>query len=446
MLRFLAIIRKELLLLKRDWVGLLVLFVMPAVLVVVITLVQDNAMKVMGRNATEILFVNNDREQIGTRIETALKAVEGIKLITTFHGQAADRAAVMKAVARGDFQVGLIIPKQMTAAVRMAARRSALKALSMEEQASPVGQPTVELELNFDPTVLGAFRSAVKSQLQVLVLRIEVEEKMAALTQLLPIKIRANLEKALIPMGIDLPFDAIARVDLNWDRHPLLKIHEDKTRHQEGISIPDAVQQNVPAWSLFGIFFIVLPMAGSFIKERLCGVQYRMLSMPVSYLTIAAGKLCTYMLVCLVQFGLILCIGRWLLPVLGTSQFQIGAAPMATAIVVLSAILAATGYGILLGTAVNSYEQASMFGPISVVIAAAIGGIMVPVYAMPPLMQKLSLVSPLGWAQNAFLDLLVRGAGIDTIKGDIFGLLGFALACIGIAFFLFIRKHQQGRI
>jgi ABC-2 type transport system permease protein len=447
MLRFLATIRKELLLLRRDWVGLLVLFVMPAVLVVVITLVQDNAMRIMGRNATEILFVNNDHGQIGSRIEAALEAVEGIKLIKTVHGQSADKAALLKALARGDFQVGLIIPMNMTTAVRMAARRSALEALSMQAQASPAGQPTVELELYFDPTVIGTFRSAVKSQLQLLDLRIEVEEKMAALAQLLPIKMRANLEKALSPMGIDLPVEATPhQVNLNWDRRPLLILHEVQAQSEKSAPIPDAVQQNVPAWSLFGIFFIVLPMAGSFIKERLCGAQYRMLSMPVSYLTIAAGKVCAYMLVCLVQFGLILCIGRWLLPVLGTAQFQIGAAPTATAAVALSAILAATGYGILLGTVVNSYEQASMFGPISVVIAAAIGGIMVPVYAMPPLMQKLSLISPLGWAQNAFLNLLVRGTGIDAVKGDIFGLLAFGIACIGIACLLFIRKHRQGRI
>jgi ABC-2 type transport system permease protein len=243
-----------------------------------------------------------------------------------------------------------------------------------------------------------------------------------------------------------MPIAAIADMNLNWERRALLTIHEDTIQPDKGAPIPDAVQQNVPAWSLFGIFFIVVPMAGSFIKERLCGAQYRMLSMPVSYLTIATGKVCAYVMVCVVQFSLILCIGRWLLPLLGTAPFQIGAAPMAAAAVALSAILAATGYGILLGTVVNSYEQASMFGPISVVIAAAIGGIMVPVFAMPPLMQELSLVSPLGWAQNAFLDLLVRGAGIGSVKGAILKLMAFALACIGAACLIFIRKRHQGRI
>lgn len=62
MTRFFATAYKELLLLKRDRSGLLVLFVMPAILVLVITIVQENAMKTMGETPTEILFIDKDGE------------------------------------------------------------------------------------------------------------------------------------------------------------------------------------------------------------------------------------------------------------------------------------------------------------------------------------------------------------------------------------------------
>ena len=52
------------------------------------------------------------------------------------------------------------------------------------------------------------------------------------------------------------------------------------------------------------------------------------------------------------------------------------------------------------------------FGAVSVVIAAAIGGIMVPVFAMPPVMQTISIFSPLSWGLNAFLDVFVRGGSL----------------------------------
>ena len=99
--------------------------------------------------------------------------------------------------------------------------------------------------------------------------------------------------------------------------------------------------------------------------------------MPVGYLTLVAGRIIAYMGVCLVQCALIGCIGKWILPLWGTPPLTMGGDPTALGAMVISAIFAATGYGILLGTIVNSFEQAAMFGPISIVIAAALGGVMV---------------------------------------------------------------------
>ena len=204
------------------------------------------------------------------------------------------------------------------------------------------------------------------------------------------------------------------------------------------------MQQNVPAWSLFGIFFIVLPIAGTLIKERQDGTGLRQLSMPVSYLTIISGKVLAYILVCFAQFGLILCIGKLLLPILGTPQLDMGSELGAVAIVALAAVLAATGYGVMLGTIVRTYEQASMFGPISVVIAAAIGGIMVPVYAMPKLMQQLSVLSPLAWGLDAFLELFVRGGNIKSVLPEVIALIGFFLGTLLVSWAVFFRRVRTG--
>jgi ABC-2 type transport system permease protein len=34
---------------------------------------------------------------------------------------------------------------------------------------------------------------------------------------------------------------------------------------------PTAMQKNVPAWLVFGMFFVVAPIAGLFVEERACG-------------------------------------------------------------------------------------------------------------------------------------------------------------------------------
>jgi len=132
--------------------------------------------------------------------------------------------------------------------------------------------------------------------------------------------------------------------------------------------------------------------------------------------------------VCICQFLLVAAIGFFLFPYFGLPAFTVGQSWAAIVAVVFCSSLAACGYGIFLGMLCSSYEQASALGSTTVVLAAAIGGVMVPVYAMPPLMQKLSIISPLNWGLIAFHDLLVRGYSFTAVRGE--------LGCL-ILFFLF---------
>ena len=108
----------------------------------------------------------------------------------------------------------------------------------------------------------------------------------------------------------------------------------------------------------------------------------------------------------------------------------------------LSAAVAACGYGILLGTMARTYEQASAFGAVSVVIAAAIGGIMVPVFVMPPVMQTISIFSPLSWGLNAFMDVFVRGGSLRSVLPDVALLVLFFLVTTLVAWFNLSRKGR----
>ena len=443
MIQFLATLHKELLLLLRDRSALLVLFVMPAVLVLVLTLVQENALKTIGEGQTQILFLNYDQGEIGRKIEQSLSEAKGVILVNDLNGVIPDEETAIAAVAQGAFQLCLIVPKGMTDKIKARAQASARRALSLETDQQAITAPAGELTAYFDPTVLGGFRSAVKHLMQLMVLNIEVEQKISALTELLPVKMQKQLEATLGPMASKVPIENNS-LQLTWDQEPLMVLQDQTASRSDFIRPANSTQQNVPAWSLFGVFFIVLPMAGSFIKERLCGVQQRMLSLPVSYLILLSGKIGAYILICAAQFGLILCIGKWILPLLGSSAFEVGSTPGAVALVAASAVLAATGYGILLGTVINSYEQAAMFGPISIVVAAAIGGIMVPVYAMPEFMRSISVLSPLAWGQNAFQALFVRGGGLETIVPEVTALLCFALACMGVSWWWFTKKTYRG--
>ncbi len=443
MTKLLATVYKELLLLQRDRGGLLVLFAMPAVLVLVITLVQENVLKTVGESETRILLVNRDAGELGALVEQKLADAGKLTVRKPAADEEFDEQLVRAAIDRGDFQFGVVLPDGLTKTVRHKARQAVRGSLSLEPEPGSQTAQTPVIRLYFDPAVIGGYRSAVRSSLQLMVQGIEVNEKLDALGQLLPLKINAALQKE---MGDFLPEDFTlppADLQLDWGDAPVLTFEEAAASTGSAGSIPTSVQQNVPAWTLFGIFFIVLPLAGSLIKERRDGTFFRLLSLPVPYLTVIVGKIIAYVLVCIMQIVAIYGIGRFLLPLLGTPPLEMGPELPAILIVAISAVLAATGYGIMLGTVLRTYEQASMFGPISVVIAAAIGGVMVPVYAMPKIMQQISILSPLSWGLDAFLDLFVRGGNLKTVWPEVAALLAFFLANLAVARIYFLRRVQN---
>jgi ABC-2 type transport system permease protein len=441
--RFLATLIKELLLLRRDRAGLAVLFIMPAVLVLVITLVQQHALSTIGEGRTSILFIDGDQDALGRLIHEALLTAPGVDLTVRPDGDAAVLEAALESVIQGEYQLYLRLPPGTTQRVRARAKLLAKQAFEGEGQPGDIKPPPAAIELHFDPTVLGSLRSAVHHLLELMLLRLEVAEKVAALGEELPAALAVAMKEALGPMAAvseSLPTPGLA---LSWPAPALLQIAAVQT--EDRMPLPTATQHNVPAWSLFGIFFIVLPMAGTFIKERYSGVALRLRSLPVVYPTLMAGKVGAYILVCLGQLVLIVSIGKWVLPLCGATAFTLDAAPLALVLVTACVILAATSLGILLGTVVGTYEQAAMVGPISIVIAAAIGGVMVPVYAMPTVMQRLSLLSPLAWGLNAYIELFVRQGHLADVAPEAAALALFAMACLLLAWGVRYGRQRSGR-
>ena len=89
----------------------------------------------------------------------------------------------------------------------------------------------------------------------------------------------------------------------------------------------------------------------------------------------------------------------------------------------------------MLGTIATTQEQAASFGSVSVVILAALGGIWVPVFMMPSIMQMLSRISPLNWGLEGFYDVFLRGGGMTEVLPYVALLLGFFVIMMLIAFF-----------
>ncbi len=282
--------------------------------------------------------------------------------------------------------------------------------------------PTIspkEIKLYFDPATQKSFKNAITSSIDKMVSKIETQSIYAAFQK--------ELGDEEVVFFEDNSFISFREVHLQKGNREV---------------IPNSTQHNVPAWTLFAIFFIVIPLSINIVKEKNQGTSIRLYTNPVSYLTILGGKIITYLVVCTLQFSLMLALGAFLFPFLGLPALTISDHALIPLFsIALFSGLAAIGFGILLGTVATTPEQAAPFGATSVVILAAIGGIWVPVFLMPKLMQWLSNISPMNWGLMAFYDVLLRKNGWTAIFPELCLLLFFFIVTISIS--VYYDKKQK---
>jgi len=428
---FLATFFKDLLILWRDRAGMLVLFLMPMILVLVVSLVQNNILAVTGHAGLRVLFLDQDKGFVAEAIRQRFQASGEIELITEVQGKPLTEERARREVDSGHFQFALLIPAETSARVRAKSLLLAQDLSGASENSLSEDNNPEPVQVFFDPGVQGVFRTAVLSSVRYALLGVEMSEIERQFSSEL------NAQFGITPSQENAS---------NAVREPriLLKVREHSPENQEQSRMPNAVQQNVPAYALFGMFFIVVPLSGALLRERQDSTLRRLLILPVPYWVLLAGKTLAYVAICLVQFGLMLLVGKFLLPLMGTPVLQIGNHPGAVFLLALCAALAATGSGMLLGTWARSYEQASMLGAVSVVIAAALGGVMVPVYMMPQGMQKLSSFSPLAWGLDGFIKLFVRSGDLASIQTNLWLFVGFFLLTLSLSIVLFSRQGRSG--
>lgn len=159
-----------------------------------------------------------------------------------------------------------------------------------------------------------------------------------------------------------------------------------------------------------------------------------------SQFPVIAGKFSFYFFVCMLQFVLMIAVGIFVMPLLGLNELVLGSNVFGVLLTACSVAMAATGYGLLIAVFFKTPQQALSFGSISVVILSALGGVWVPVYVMPEVLQTISTFSPLQWGLESFTDLFLRNANTLAILPNTFKLIAFSFVTL-IASFL-IHKSR----
>ena len=399
---------KEFLLLTRDIGGIAILFIMPLVLIVTITIIQDSTFKTVNESKIPILLVDNDKGNIS---ETILK---GLQESNSFEVILKEKEAIVKElVFKGDYQLAIVIPENLSADLNKKVTQNVegiLAKFGLEEDTERPKKIEIlkkEVNLYFDPATQLTFKSSVKNGIDQMISKIETQS------------IYKSFQEQISDDESEVVFDTDNFISF---KEIMPKVDGEKEL------IPNSVQHNVPAWTLFAIFFIIVPLSINIVKEKSQGTFVRLRTNPVSYSTVLGGKTLVYLMVCVIQFVLMLLIGVYLFPSLGLPVLDISGRIGLLFVVTIFAGLAAIGLGLLLGTVAKTQEQSAPFGATFVVILAAMGGVWVPVFAMPKMMQVLSNFSPMNWGLNAYYDVFLRNSGFLEIVPEITSLFLFFIA------------------
>lgn len=208
-------------------------------------------------------------------------------------------------------------------------------------------------------------------------------------------------------------------------------------------NVPSAVQQSVPAWLVFGMFFILIPLSATVVIEKQQGTLLRLRSMKVSPLAYFTGRLLPFFMINQLQLLLMLVFGFYIVPLLGGEALVVAGKVYDLLWVSFACSVAALGFGLLIAMLAKSTEQATAMGGGANIILAAIGGIMIPKYLMPELMQNLANLSPMSWALDAFLEVILYGHGLIELTNSLAILLGFGVLSFLLAAVLFTRGQTE---
>lgn len=425
MFRLWSTIQKDVRILTRDKVGLALMFLMPVVLAIVITSVQNGTFEMVNDNKIAIVLFNKDN---GSAAQELVQSMEKTGMFAITKGEpAADEAAIKKIMHDKDAMLAIVIPSRYSADVMARAKSVSEKALKNVVEGDSTGTPTpaadslTPLTLYYHPVLQQSFRKSVdgamSSVLQVVQSKYIVQE------------LYFNINNEAIPDSVESQIvgqqTAITQVPVSRDGNR---------------NVPNATQHNIPAWTVFAMFFIVISLGSSIVREKRSGSFIRLRTLPTHFGVAMLSKQITYVCITFLQAVVIFTLGVLLFPLIGLPQLNLPHDIAGLLLVTFISGWCATSFALCIGAWAGTQEQANGIGAVSIVLLAAVGGVLVPAFAMPSSFVFIMKLSPLHWCLEAYYGLFLEGGKLGDIIMNIIPLLVITLLFQALAWWALKRK------
>jgi len=206
------------------------------------------------------------------------------------------------------------------------------------------------------------------------------------------------------------------------------------------LKIPNGTEQSVPSWIVFGMFFILIPLSTVLITEREQGTYKRLKSIGLSPFLFFSAKMAAYNIIHIFQGIILLSVGFFVVPLFGMEALG-GGNILAIFVLLFSLSIAAICFALLIASVCKSPSQAVIIGGVGNILLGAIGGIMVPKYVMPQMMQQISGLSPMSWGLDAFIEIFLYGGGVSDIFKYMIFLLLFGTIMFLVSLYIFTKRE-----
>ena len=424
MFKLRATILKDIRILLRDKVGLMLMLLMPVLLAIVITTVQNSTFELVNNNKVPLILYNKDTGQVSTEFIRALDKIGMFELKNLDSSQ--NEKDIVSRMHAKDALVAIIIPENYTDQTLSKAKnitKEALKNVNIaEDSVKNVSINEIPLTLYYHPVLQQSFRNSINGALRS---ALQLVQSKYIVRQLY-----TTVNEQTIPDSLENQITANQ-----------LPVNEIPVSRDGSRNIPNATQHNIPAWTIFAMFFIVISLGSSIVREKQSGSFIRLRTLPTNFMVALASKQITYLFVTLLQAAIIFSIGTWLFPKMELPPLNLPADKLGLFLVTLACGWCATSFAICIGVFAQTQEQSNGFGAVSIVILAAIGGLLVPSFAMPASFQLIMRLSPLHWCLEAYYGLFLEGGTLKDILMNIIPLLVITVVLQLIAIYGLKRKN-----
>ncbi len=174
--------------------------------------------------------------------------------------------------------------------------------------------------------------------------------------------------------------------------------------------------------------------ATAVVRERERGTIEQLIVTPIRPLELVLGKILPYVFLGLFDTLEVIAVGHWWfgVPVRGSLLL----------IVLLSSLflLSGLGIGLFASTIANTQQEAMLSVFMTLLPAIFLSGFFFPLANMPKFLQLVSYFIPLRYFLNIIRVLLLKGVGLESIRGDVIAMTVFGVVIMGAAA---LRFHKR---